>query len=129
MALPSASLQSSTESLFFFLLLGFQHSETVFHQVIAALLVIFEDLLQTGKGDNIECSTPKLTSASPQSDSKKILERLKEAVQFLILRFPGFSQLYDPLSEWLGTDNNLSKERIEELKSFITSIGLRLKRC
>ena len=117
LALPSATLQSSTESLFFFLLLGFQHSETVFHQVIAALPVIFEDLLQSAKGDNTDCSTPKMTPDSTQSDSKKILERLKEAVQFLILRFPGFSQLYDPLSEWLGTDNSLSKERIEELKS------------
>ena len=117
LALPTTSLQSSTEPLFFFLLLGFQHSETVFHQVIAALPAVFDELLHSEKGSYSSSSTSNLSSAPNLSGSKKILERLKEAVQFLILRFPGFSQLYDPLSEWLNTDCKLSKERIEELKS------------
>ena len=117
LALPTTSLQSSTEPLFFFLLLGFQHSETVFHQVIAALPAVFDELLHSEKGSYSSSSTSNLSSAPNLSGSKKILERLKEAVQFLILRFPGFSQLYDPLSEWLNSDCKLSKERIEELKS------------
>ena len=117
LALPTTSLQSSTEPLFFFLLLGFQHSETVFHQVIAALPAVFEALIHTEKGYVNTASSPKINNSSNLSGSKKILERLREAVQFLILRFPGFSQLYDPLSEWLNSETELSKERIEELKS------------
>ena len=115
LTLSSTTLQRSTEGPFFFLLLGFQHSETVFHQIATALPNVLKELLTCTKIDSVSSSTSK--SACTQTNSKKILDRLKESVQFLMIKFPGFSQLYNPLYEPLESGHQLSKERIEELES------------
>jgi hypothetical protein len=102
LSLPSLLLHNSTEPLFFFLFLGFQHTETVFHQVVTTLPRVFQDLLDGSEKTNSNNLTLKPTTMSKsQAKSKKILERLKGAVLFLTLKFPEFPQLYKPLSEWL----------------------------
>ena len=116
LTLPSSCLQSSIENIFFFLLLGFQHSETVFHQITTALPNIFQELLKKVESP-IRETKPLVEHVNTGSHTKKILKRLQESVRFLIYKFPGFAQLYDPLSEWLDPVNTLSKERIAELES------------
>ena len=48
-SLTVSKLQDSVEPIFFFLLLGFQHSETVFHQLVTALPDVFKQLTKSVK--------------------------------------------------------------------------------
>ena len=75
------------ENLFFFLLLGFQHSETAFHRIVSNLTDVLTKLQKN--------------AASPifGAKSKVILERLLEATYFMLRLFPDFPDLYNNLLE------------------------------
>ncbi len=102
MALPNPRLSPAIEPIFFFLLLGFQHSESIFHSsIIANVSKVLKELVHLGK--------------------KSLVNQLGEAVRFLIDKFPGFPELYSPV---ITTLNELeipspSKERIEGTVQFI----------
>ncbi len=81
-------LQESVENLFFFLLLGFQHSETAFHRLVPTLPEILTQLQR-----NVESPT----IFSSKNRSQKILERMVEASHFMLKLFPDFPDLYRPL--------------------------------
>ena len=117
LTLPSSHLQNSTENLFFFLLLGFQHSETVFHQIVTVLPIVFKGLMQYTESKDIPSSNLDPPKTHTQMKSMKILNRLKESVHFLIIKFPGFPQIYSPLYDWLDQNYELPKNRIDELES------------
>ena len=91
------NLYKQTQHIFFFLLLGFQHSEAVFHASVV----------------------PHLPKILPEIGEKSVLDRLVEAVNFLMNRFPDYPELYDPIIQALtdlGLNNQaLSKKRQEEL--------------
>ena len=78
-SLSIPELQDSVEKLFFYLLLGFQHSETAFHRIISGL----PDVLA-----KLQVTTPVF------GRSKIILERLVEATYFMLNLFPDFPDLY-----------------------------------
>ena len=80
MSIPE--LQDSVEKLFFYLLLGFQHSETAFHRIISGL----PDVLA-----KLQVTTPVF------GRSKIILERLVEATYYMLNLFPDFPDLYTSL--------------------------------
>ena len=75
-ALTLPPLQKAVEDVFFFLLLGFQHSESVFHSLAPKI--------------------PKMIEAL-QSRDAELVKRLGESVRFLMLRFPDFPELYNPI--------------------------------
>ena len=84
-SLPIPELQDTVENLFFFLLLGFQHSETAFHRIVSSL----PDVLT-----KLEKNAASLIFGAK---SKVILERLIEATHFMLRVFPDFPDLYSNL--------------------------------
>ena len=88
-SLSIPELQDTVENLFFFLLLGFQHSETAFHRIVTTLPDVFDKLHKNAK-------SPTIFSSS-QNRSQIILERLVEATQFMLALFPDFPDLYGPV--------------------------------
>ena len=89
MDLDVVELLESSPPLVLFLLLGFQHSESVFH---SALKYIPRVLRGLGRA--------KTTS----EDIKNTFDRLTEASRFLLRQFPDApDEMYDPLLEvsWL----------------------------
>jgi ubiquitin carboxyl-terminal hydrolase 35/38 len=103
LALADPALSPAVESVFFFLLLGFQHSEMVFHAVVSELPGIFE----------------KLAADSENKTSRKLLCRLAEAAGFLMVKFPGYPDLYNPVRDALQNVGMEAprEERISDLKS------------
>ena len=79
------ALQDTVENLFFYLLLGFQHSETAFHRIVNILPDILAKLQKNAE------------SQSMIQPSSKTLERLVEATYFMLALFPDFPDLYSPL--------------------------------
>ena len=77
------ALQDTVENLFFYLLLGFQHSETAFHRIVTILPDILAKL--------------QMNPESPMIQHSKTLERLVEATYFMLALFPDFPDLYGPL--------------------------------
>ena len=73
------------EKLFFYLLLGFQHSETAFHRIVSKLPDVLAKL-------QVQVSKPVAFG-----NSRLILERLVEATYFMLNLFPDFPDLYAPL--------------------------------
>ena len=69
------------EPIFFFLLLGAQHSESVFQSVVKHL--------------------PRTLASLDQNKQFQTLTRLGEAAHFMILRFPDFPDLYNPVLQVL----------------------------
>ena len=84
-SLPIPELQDSVEKLFFYLLLGFQHSETAFHRIVSKLPDVLTKL-------QVQVSKPVAFG-----NSRIILERLVEATYFMLDLFPDFPDLYAPL--------------------------------
>ena len=97
------------EPVLFFLLLGFQHSESVFHVVVKDL----PDALRTLRSEADGAADPVNAPAAVT------LARLGEAAHFLMSRFPGFPELYDPLTEALSEMGVAppSTARSEDLKT------------
>ncbi len=85
LALSDSRLRPSVEPILFFLLLGFQHSESVFHSVVSHL-------------------PRSLRSLKKQDSSSALLTlgRLGESAHFLMRRFPNFPELYNPVEEALA---------------------------
>ena len=106
-SLPVSKLQESVEPLLFYLLLGFQHSETVFHQIVTGLPEVFKQLSKS--------ATVQSLKSGGNTRSQSILNRLKEAVAFLINQFPGFPELYNGVIQWLEQSGQpeLTEERIK----------------
>ena len=48
---------------------------------------------------------------------KKVRARLSESAEFLMDLFPGYPELYNPVKELLSGDNELTQERVDELKT------------
>ncbi len=71
------------EHILFFLLLGFQHSESVFHAVVSHLPAV-------------------LRALATDSEAFTVLSRLGETAHFLMARFPDFPELYNPVEEVLA---------------------------
>lgn len=107
-SLAVPELQESVENLFFFLLLGFQHSETAFHRLVSNLPDIFNKLDKNS-------DSKFLTSQRSQI----ILERLAEACHFLLKLFPDFPDLYQDLIKKLEALDFAppNQDRMEELAS------------
>eukprot|EP00095_Tigriopus_kingsejongensis_P010320 maker-scaffold187_size272365-snap-gene-1.28 protein:Tk10320 transcript:maker-scaffold187_size272365-snap-gene-1.28-mRNA-1 annotation:"ubiquitin carboxyl-terminal hydrolase 38-like" len=104
LALPQPKFTSAVEDIFFFFLLGFQHSESVFHAVVA--------------------NVPHILTRLSALKWDERLQRLGEAVYFLMGRFPNFPDLYDPIQRTIGNieDSHLlienpSEARVRELRS------------
>ena len=97
-SLPIPELQDTVENLFFYLLLGFQHSETAFHRIVTTLPDILAKLQKNAEAQ------PMIFGGSR---SPLILERLVEASHFMLGLFPNFPDLYGPLTR-----------KLEELQAF-----------
>ena len=125
-SLPVSQIQDSIEDIFFYLLLGYQHSEILFHQLVTSLPRVFSALACQEEEHTLSGSkalTPKiqqiqteLLNQKTRNRRKTILKRLTEAVCFLTTQFPEFSELYKPLSAWV-TNSNVGPSRMEELQS------------
>ena len=92
------------ENLFFFLLLGFQHSETAFHRIVSTLPDVLTKLQKNA------------ASQIFGAKSKVILERLVEATYFMLKLFPDFPDLYNTLLEKIQDFNSIAEpddKRIE----------------
>ena len=94
-SLPVPELQDTVENLFFFLLLGFQHSETAFHRIVSTLPDILTKLQKNA------------TSQTVFGTKSKILERLVEATYFMLKLFPDFPDLYSNLLKKLEELTNI----------------------
>ena len=95
------------ENLFFYLLLGFQHSETAFHRIVTILPDILSKLQKNAESPMI----PR---------SKTILERLIEASYYMLATFPDFPDLYGPLQKKLQEfPHNPPDEKRKEGEDFI----------
>ena len=105
--LPIPELQDSVDSLFFYLLLGFQHSETAFHRIISGLPEVLAKL-------------KPVTNSPVFGRSKVILERLVEATYYMLNLFPDFPDLYSSLHRALKeiTTLELPDEKRMEGKFF-----------
>ena len=106
-----SKLQDSVEPIFFFLLLGFQHSETVFHQLVTALPDVFKQLTKSVK-------VQQMINRGMEGKSQKILDKLSEACAFLMNhQFSGFPELYAELAPWVAksklAENPLSDDRVK----------------
>ena len=77
-------LQDTVENLFFFLFMGFQHSETAFHRLVTNLPDVLSKL-------------QNLPNFGAKNRSQIILERMVEATYFMLKMFPDFPDLYNPL--------------------------------
>ena len=99
--LADRALSPAVEPVFFFLLLGFQHSELVFHSIVSTLPAVLGDLKATGKW------------------GERLLLRTGEAAAFLMTRFPHFPDLYDKTRDALEAAGieDVSEDRVAELKS------------
>lgn len=99
LALAQPDLISSVNDIFFFLLLGFQHSESIFHGVVSHI--------------------PQTLRSLRHMKCEETFQRLAEASRFLMARFPDFPDLYDPivrvLKEFEITEP--SENRARELRS------------
>ncbi len=91
LSLSDPRQRPSVEPILFFLLLGFQHSESVFHAVVAHLPKTLRTLRKSAE-------SPAAASAAMAMTT---LGRLAEASHFLMTRFPNFPELYDPVVEAL----------------------------
>ena len=80
-SLGNPLLCPSVEPIFFFLLLGVQHSESVFQSVVKHL--------------------PRVLTNLDQNKQFQVLARLGEASHFMIIRFPDFPDLYNPVLQVL----------------------------
>ena len=110
-SLTVSKLQDSVEPIFFFLLLGFQHSETVFHQLVTALPDVFKQLTKSVK-------VQQMINRGMEGKSQKILDKLSEACAFLMdHQFSGFPELYAELAPWVAksklAEKPLSDDRVK----------------
>ncbi len=87
LSLPDPSLRPYVEPMFFFVLLGFQHSESVFHALVTRLPQVLRALSATAQGS---------------VQARTTMGRLGEASQYLMIKFPNFPELYDPVIEVLN---------------------------
>ncbi|XP_040576028.1 ubiquitin carboxyl-terminal hydrolase 35 [Lepeophtheirus salmonis] len=81
-SLCEPSLCSSIEKIFFFFLMGFQHSETTFHRLISPLQQVL----------------PKLCK---NEDCVNLYESLAQAILYFIRLYPNYPGLYEPLMSFI----------------------------
>ena len=79
--------------MFFYLLLGFQHSETAFHRTLTKLPRVIEKL------------AANIKSPGFGDRSGSILSRLAEAVLFFVKKFPNTPSLYQDAVTSLEAQN------------------------
>eukprot|EP00094_Tigriopus_californicus_P007715 TCALIF_07430-PA protein Name:"Similar to USP35 Ubiquitin carboxyl-terminal hydrolase 35 (Homo sapiens)" AED:0.04 eAED:0.04 QI:47/1/0.90/1/1/1/11/0/1115 len=99
LALAQPDLIASVNDIFFFLLLGFQHSESIFHGVVSHI--------------------PQTLRSLGHMKSEETFHRLAEASRFLMARFPNFPDLYEPIVHVLEEFKipEPSEARARELRS------------
>ena len=120
-SLPVPELQDTVENLFFFLLLGFQHSETAFHRIVSTLPDILTKLQKNA------------TSQTVFGTKSKILERLVEATYFMLKLFPDFPDLYSSLLKKMEEltsipqpdDNRVEGRILRPCKTHLSKMGLK----
>ena len=95
----------AAEPVFFFLLLGFQHSELVFHSIVTDLPDVFRRL-----GERARASP---SGSGEHARDARLILRLGEAASFFMGRFPGYPELYQPVEEALTALNveNVTEDR------------------
>ncbi|CAB4070165.1 USP35_38 [Lepeophtheirus salmonis] len=104
-SLCEPSLCSSIEKIFFFFLMGFQHSETTFHRLISPLQQVL----------------PKLCK---NEDCVNLYESLAQAILYFIRLYPNYPGLYEPLMSFIEQKSKFILLTIQNIMSLRNFRGL-----